>query len=583
MDNQKISEIFQEIGDILEIKGENRFKILAYQNAAMKIADLGQDLKDIYLQNPDELEKIPGIGKDLRAKIVEMIETGKCSYHDELLKTFPSGLLDMLRVRSVGPKKVKLFYGELGIDSVEKLKSAAENGELQNLPRMGEKSEHEILTAIGEYEKHSERMLLSHALEQAEELIEHMKKCKEVGRVEYAGSLRRMKETIGDIDILVTMIGSQKKNEKIMDHFAKFPPVKNVIARGSTKSSVILESGVQVDLRVIDHKVFGAAMHYFTGSKDHNIAIRDRAKKMGLKVSEYGVFDKKEKLVAGRTEESLFKAVGLPFIEPLLRENRGEIEAAEMGELPLTVELSDLKGDLHVHSNWSDGSQEIGEIARFYRDHGFEYIALTDHSTAMAVAHGLTPERFEMQWDEIDEVNKELEKEAAKKGAFRILKGVECDIKGDGTMDLPDSILKKMDVVVASVHLKFSLSEKEQTERIVRALENPYVTILGHPSGRLINQREPYAVDMSKVIDAAIKNNVILEINSQPSRLDLQDFYCKLAKDRGAKFSIDTDSHHTSQIANLELGVAVAKRGWLEDVDVVNCLGFLDLLKVIGR
>lgn len=593
MENQRIAEIFNEIGEMLEIQGENRFRVLAYQKAALTIGDLGAECSDIYNEGGTKaLEEIPGIGKDLALKIAEMVDTGKCSYHEELMKKFSPGLLELLRVRGVGPKKVKLFFGELKIDNPEKLRRAAEKGLLRDLPGMGEKSEADILKALLEYDMHTERMMLSQALVLADEIIGYMKKCVEVKRIEYAGSLRRMKETVGDLDILAAVSGigtsgGDGKAEKIMDHFVKYGDVKDVIAAGRTKTSVILKSGIQADLRVIDEKIFGAALHYFTGSKEHNVAIRDRAKKMGLKISEYGVFEilkkrgkEDEKLVGGKTEEEIFKAVGLPFIEPLLRENRGEIEAAEKGRLPKTIELTDIKGDLHCHSKWSDGSHEIEEVARYYRDAGYEYIALCDHSRSSTIAHGLDEDRYRMQWDEIDEVNGILLKEE-KEGqpAFKILKGTECDILADGSMDLPDRVLKKFDIVVASVHSRFKMNEKEMTERVIRALKNPYVKILGHPSGRLINQREPYEIDMPKVIRAAIAEGVALEINSQPSRLDLFDYYCKMAKEWGAKFSIDSDSHHYSQIDFLKYGVAVAKRGWLTKDDVINTMPLEKLMK----
>jgi len=407
---------------------------------------------------------------------------------------------------------------------------------------------------------------------------------------------------VGDIDVLVAVKNPAKEHEKVSDFFVKFPEVKNVIAKGDTRSSVIMQNGVQCDLRVLDEKVFGAAMHYFTGSKAHNVTLRDRAKKMGLKVSEYGVFKLKagkrgaepqEILIGGKTEEEVFKAVGLPYIVPEMREDRGEVELGLKGKLPKPIELKDLRGDLHVHSKWSDGSEEIEVVARAYRDAGFEYIALTDHSPAVAVAHGLAPERFKMQWDEIDEINADFEKEFKKSGRgaknghdgysgaqpFKILKGTECDIKPDGSMDLPDSVLKKMDIVVASVHSRFNMSEKEQTERVLKAFKNPYVKIFGHPSGRLINQREPYAIDMEKIIDAAIHHGIALEVDGQPDRLDLQDYYCKMAKDRGAKFTVDSDSHHSNQRAYLRFGIAVARRGWLSKEDVLNTRPLKDLLK----
>ncbi len=592
MDNRRIAEIFNEISEILDIRGENRFRILAYQKASRAIDELARDVADIYAENPKALEEIPGIGKDLAAKIVELITTGKCEFYEKTLKTFDKNLLELLRVRGVGPKKVKLFYSSLQINTVAKLREAAVSHKLRELPGMGEKSELDILQALDEYDKHSERMTLYEALHQAEKIVAWMKGCEQVKRVEYAGSLRRMKDTIGDIDILVaaSTAGIKKGDaEKIMERFVAFEEVEKTIARGDTKTSVIMKSGIQSDLRVIDENVFGAALHYFTGSKAHNVTIRDRAKKMGLKVSEYGVFRLKHKkgkeepeetLIAGKTEEDVFKAVGLPFIQPEMREDRGEIEEAFEGRLPKPIELKDLRGDLHVHSRWSDGNQEIEEVARAYRDAGFEYIALTDHSPSEKIQHGLTAERFSMQWDEIDEINADLAKEEKHgKPPFRILKGVECDILPDGSMDLPDSVLKKFDIVIASVHSRWNMGEKEQTERIIKAIENPYVKILGHPHGRLINQREPYDINTEAVIDAAIKNKVALEINSQPSRLDLFDYYCKMAKDKGAKFVIDTDSHHTTQMAYLRFGISVAKRGWVEEKDVLNTLPLEKLMK----
>ncbi len=601
MDNQRIAQIFQEIGDILDINGENRFRVLAYQKASQNILNLPRELRDVYNENPKKLEEIPGIGKDLASKIVEMITTGKCTYHQELLKKFDKGLLDILRVRGVGPKKVKLFYSELGIDSIEKLRKAAEAGKLRELPKMGEKSETEILAALKDYEKHTERMMLSEALHQAKKLVTYMEKAPGAEKVQYAGSLRRMKETIGDIDILVSTKNPSRYTAKIMEYFLRYPETEKVLANGETKSSILLQSGIQTDLRVLDSKIFGAAMHYFTGSKAHNIVMRDRAKKMGLKINEYGVFKLKkvrgkkepaEVFLCGATEEEVFKSVGVPYIIPEMREDRGEVEAGLKHTLITPIERKDLRGDLHVHSKWSDGTQEIQEVARAYYEAGFEYFALTDHSPAVTVAHGLTPDRYKLQWGDIDEINNDYEKAfTAKKYVkelhgsrkvvkpFKILKGTECDIMPDGSMDLPDKVLATMDIVVASVHSRFKMTEAEMTARVVKALKNPYVTIWGHPSGRLINEREPYAIDMEQTIRTAIEHHVALEIDGQPARLDLFDYYCKMAKDRGAKFTVDSDAHHTLQMEYLNYGIAVARRGWLEKKDVLNTLPLKDLMK----
>lgn len=575
MDNQRIAQVFQEIGDILEIQDANRFRVMAYHKAAQNIGEMAEELKDLYTGEAKGLEKLPGIGKDLALKIEELLKTSKCEYHQNMLKTFDKGLLDILRVRGIGPKKVKLFYGELEINTIEKLRKAAKDGHLRDLPKMGEKSEADILVALDEFEKHSERMMLSEAMHQADLMVKYMKECKEVKKVQYAGSLRRMKETIGDLDILVV----STKPQQVMEYFVNYEHTSNVIAQGATKSSIILDLGVQVDLRVIPQESFGAALHYFTGSKDHNVMLRDYAKKHGMKVNEYGVF-KGEKQIAGATEEEVYKVLGLPYIIPELRENRGEMEAARAKKLPKVVEFEDLKGDLHVHSNWSDGADEIEDIARAYRDAGFEYMALTDHSPAVAVAHGLSTDRFELQWAEIDEINGDLAAEHTKgKPAFTILKGVECDIMSDGSMDLPDNVLKQFDIVVASVHSGFKMPEKEMTARVLKAFKNPYITQFGHPSGRLINQREPYAIDMSKIIDACIDLDIALEIDGQPSRLDLFDYYAKMAKEKGAKFTLDSDAHSIGQRDFLNYAVAVAKRGWLEKDDILNTRSLKNLLK----
>ncbi len=572
MTNKDIAKVFSQIADILDILGENVFRVNAYRNASLKISSLGFSLRDVYLKDPKKLEDIKGIGKDLRAKIIEMLNTGKCEFHQKLLKNFPPGVLDMLNVRGLGPKKIKLFWSELGIDSIAKLRDAAEKGLLRSLPKMGEKSEKDILIALNEYDLHTSRMLISDALEIANAVIVYLKGFGGIKRIEYAGSLRRRKESVGDIDILVSL-KDKDDSASVMDFFGRFPDVKTVIAKGDTKSSVILNSGIQIDLRVIDDDVFGAAFHYFTGSKEHNIVVREIAKRKGLKVNEYGVFDVKTgEKIAGKSEKEVFKSVGLPFIMPTLRENRGEIEAGRKGKLPDVVELSDLKGDLHVHSLWSDGSQKIIDIAKSYKKRGFSYIALTDHSQAMHIANGLSPERFFEQFKEIDAVNKEL-------SGFRVFRGVECDILADGKMDLPDEVLAQMEIVVASVHNRFGLNRVEQTNRIIKAISNPYVKILGHPTGRLINRREPFDFDFSEVVDACKAFNVVLEINSQPSRLDLNDAHVFSARENGNFFSIDSDSHDVSQIDFLQFGVWMGQRGWLSKDMVVNAKSLNDVIK----
>lgn len=570
MINNVISEIFREIGDILEIKDENRFKILAYQRAAQIVRGLPSDLTKIYKKDPKKILEIRGIGKDLYLKIVEIIETGKCEMHQRLLEEIPGGVLDMLRLRGVGPKKVKMFYITLGIKSLKELEKACRSGKIHILPGMGEKTELGILKAIDDMQRFSQRTLMPFALEEANLFIEHMKQKKSVKKIQYGGSLRRRKETVGDIDILVA--ATKKDTSDLMNHFVKYSHVDDVLAHGATKSSVLLDTGIQVDLRIVEEKSYGAALHYFTGSKEHNIAIRDRAKKKGLKVSEYGVF-KGAKQIAGKTEEEVFKAVGLPFIIPELRKNDGEIEAALKDNLPKSIELKDIKGDLHMHTNESDGTQDLEVVAEENFKAGYKYIAITDHSKTSVVANGLDPKRLLKQYKEIDKLNKFY----ADKD-FKILKGCEVDILNDGSLDFPDEILAQMDIFPASVHSGFTSTKTKMTDRIIKAISNPYVKIIGHPTGRLINRRDPYDVDMDAIIDAAKEYKVALELNAQPLRLDLNDIYLRRAKEKGVKIVIGTDSHHTSQRVYMKYGIYIARRGWLEKKDVLNTRTLKQLL-----
>lgn len=575
MNNQQIAATFEEIADMMDINGEDFFRVNAYRKSARVIGGFPVDLSEAYAKNKT-IGKIPSIGKALEEKIIEMIKTGKCTFHSELVKSFPPGLLEMLRVRGVGPKKVKLFFGELRIHNLADLKKAAQEGHLRELPKMGKKSEEDILRAIEEYEKMPhDRRLLHEALNEAQKLIAYLKKCPEIIRIQYAGSLRRGLDTIGDIDLLTSC--KPGKVAKIMDFYAKYPGISEVINRGDTKSSIILSSGVQVDLRVVDDSIFGAALHYFTGSKAHNIRLRDRAKKMGLKISEYGVFrvaGLREELVAGRTEEELFEAVGLPYIIPEMREDNGEIEyGLKHGAMPECVELGDLRADLHTHSNWSDGSQEIQEIGEAYKKAGFEYMALTDHSKAVGVTGGMDEKKILKQWKGIDTVNKTFGTK------FRILKGSEVDILKDGSLDFSEKILEKLEVLNASAHLHHQLDEKTQTKRLLKAISSGYVKILSHPTGRLINQRKPITFNMEAVFKACAKHHVALEINSTPDRMDLNDTQARLAKSLGCKFAINSDSHHSSQMGFLQYGILTARRAWLTKNDVINCMTLKDLLK----
>ena len=565
MENKKISHIFQEIGDILEILGDSRFRIRSYHKAAQVISTYPYHLRDIYEKDPKLLDDIPGIGKALMAKIIEILETGDCQAHLKLVKQITPGVLDILRLRGIGPKKTKLFYDELGIDSVIKLKDTAKRGLLRELPGMGVKSEADVLEAIESYGRLTARMPLYEALETAEEIVSYMKKSKLVKKVQYAGSLRRRRRTIGDIDILAS------GPTEIVDYFCKFPEISHVEAKGDTKATVVLESGVQVDLRVVAEESFGAALYYFTGSKAHNIATRKIAQKLGLKINEYGVF-KGEKSVAGKTEKEIFKKIGLPYIIPEMREDSGEIELMKKNPKFKTVDVSDIKGELHAHSDWSDGRSTIEEMVQTAKDRGYKYIAITDHSGSLKVAHGLDAIRLEAQIREIDALNKKLK-------GIQVLKGVEVDILRDGTLDMDDSILAKLDIVVASVHTYFRLSEKEQTDRIIKAISHPAVKILAHPTGKLIGQREAYDLDLNKVMRAAKEHNTAIELNCNPKRLDLDEKHLRVARDLDIKVALNTDAHDKSHLDYIKYGIAMARRGWLEPKNVLNTMGLAPLKK----
>lgn len=567
MINKKIADIFREIANILEIQDENPFRIRSYQRASQIIGNMAADLEDLYKKNPKKIREISGIGEDLYNKIIEIIENGDCKMHKDLLKHFHPGLLRMLELRGLGPKKVKLIYSNLGVTDIKELEKAAKKGDIRDLPGMGVKTEEEILKSIKDLKRYSKRFILPVAMEQAELIIEYMKKNKHVKKAEYAGSLRRRKETIGDIDILVTTDAknhTKKAIKSIMDHFVNFENVSDILAHGPTKSSVILETSVQVDLRVLEQMSFGAALHYFTGSKAHNIAMRNMAKKKGLKISEYGVF-KGEKMIAGKSEEEVFKSVGLLYIIPELRRNDGEIEAAQKSRLPKSIEIKDIKGDLHMHTAWSDGTQKIEEMAEACYKMGYEYMAITDHSKSSYVAHGLTEKEILEQMKEIDQINKKYSKKT-----FKILKGSEVDILPDGSIDFSNEILEQLDIFPAAIHSRFSMNRAQMTERIIKAMQNKHVKLISHPTGRLINKREPYDLDMDAIIEAAAEFKVALELNSQPLRLDLKDVYLRRAAEKGAKIIINTDSHHTSQLKHMQYGIFMARRGWLEKSDVLN-------------
>lgn len=565
MKNRELADLFEKMADILEFKGENPFKISAYRKASRIIGDLTQDIEEIAEQG--ELKNIPGIGEGMAQKVVEYLKTGKISRFEEVKKGVPDELIAIMDIPGMGPKTLALIHKERGINNLSQLEKAVEDSSLTDLPGMGEKKIENIKRGIQLLKQSKGRMNLGVAFPVAKRIVETLRQKTGSKKIEWAGSLRRMKENIGDIDILAT--GLDK--EKIIQAFIHLPEVKEVLASGETKASVIVERGTQIDLRVVEEDSYGAALQYFTGSKGHNIHLRGIAKAKGIKINEYGVFKRKKK-IGGKEEKDVYRSLGMDWIEPELREDRGEIEAAQKGRLPKLVQESGIKGDLHVHSKWSDGTSSIEEIARAAQKRGYQYVAICDHSKSLKIAHGLDESRLMKQIEEIDRVNEELE-------GFQILKGTEVDILADGKIDLPEKILEKLDIAVAAIHSGFKQDRGKMTKRIIRALENPYIHILAHPSGRLLGARDPYEVEIEEVMEAAKKYGKALEINAYSERLDLDDIHCRKAKEMGIRVAIGTDSHHLDQMWMMSLGVAVAKRGWLEPKDVLNTLSLKEILK----
>jgi len=565
--NLELSRIFEQITRILKIKGENPFKIRAYEKVALVLENLAIDIETIYRQGG--LNNIPGVGEGIAKKIEEFLTTGKLEYYEKLKETIPTGVIELLDIPEVGPKTAKLLYEELGVDSIEKLEKAVRQHQIKDLPGMGEKSEDNILRGIELYKRRKERVLLGLALPLAEEIVKNLSRLDETDKISIAGSLRRKKETIGDIDILVT----SQKPEKIMKTFVSLPQVREVLAEGPTKSSVITRDDIHVDVRVVEPISFGAALQYFTGSKAHNIRLRESAVKRGLKINEYGVFNQKtERRITGEEEKEVYRILDLPFIPPELREDRGEIEAAQENKLPRLIEYSQIRGDLHIHTKWSDGAHAIKQMAEAAKKIGYKYIAITEHSQSLKFAGGLTEERLQEQVEEIRKLNQELDD-------FTVLTGIEVDIKSDGSLDFSDEILSKLDVVIAAIHSGFKQESKVITERIIKAMQNKFVSIIAHPTGRLIGYRESYQVDINEMIKVAAETGTILEINAHPERLDLNDVYCRMAKDKGVQLAIETDAHSIEGLTFMDLGVAVARRGWLEEKEVINTLPLDKLLK----
>ncbi len=568
--NAEIADLFDTLADLLEIEDANPFRIRAYRNAALTIRQYSRSMKSL-VDDGEDLSKLPAIGHDLAEKIKVILKTGKLPLLEEVKARTPAALSELMAIEGLGPKRVKILYRELKITSLEDLKRKAKDGKIHELEGFGEKTEASILEHIERYTGREKRMRLSAAEELANSLSEYLKGVDGVKDLTVAGSFRRRKETVGDLDILVTA----RKDSPVMRRFTEFEEVKEVISRGQTRSTVVLRSGLHVDLRVLPQMSYGAALQYFTGSREHNIEVRRIAVKEGYKINEYGVFEG-DKRIAGKTEKEVYAKVGLPYIEPELRENRGEIEAARKNQLPKLIKLEDIRGDLHCHTIATDGRNAIKEMAAAAKELGYEYISINDHSRHVAVAKGLDEKRLRQQLEEIAELNSELD-------GFTLLKSIEVDILEDGQLDLPDSVLKELDFTVCAVHYKFNLSREKQTERIIRAMDNPLFTILAHPSGRLINERDEYEVDVERVIRAAKERGVHLEVNAQPARLDLNDIRCKVAKEMGLKFAISTDSHSTAGFFNMRYGIDQARRGWLEADDVINTYKLRELKKALRR
>ena len=564
--NNEISEIFEQVANLLEIQGANLFRVRAYRHVAAIIRDLSFDLASFVHENND-LTTLPGVGQDLASKILEIVKTGKSSMLKELQQEIPAGLNDFMSISGLGAKRVKELYEQLGVKNLSELEAAAKAGRIEKLEGFGTKTQEIILRGIKHVRDQSGRLLFITAKRMVDQLLDYLQKNNMVQEAIAAGSVRRKKETIGDLDILV--IGEEA--EKIIDYFVKYEEVKEIIAKGDTKCSVILRSGLQVDMRVMSRESYGAALFYFTGSKEHGIAIRKIALQKGLKINEYGVF-KAKKNIASTTEKKVYAAVGLPYIEPELRENRGEIEAAFHNALPKLITLQDIKGDLHLHTAKSDGSNTLEEMAKAAVIRGYEYIGITDHSRHLTIANGLDVKDVMAQIKLIDKLNAQFKN-------ITILKSIEVDILEDGSLDLPDSILQELDYTVCSIHHKFKLTKKQQTERVIRAMDNKYFNILAHPTGRILREREPYEIDIELVLQAAKERNCILELNSHPNRLDLHDINCKLAKDMGIKIAISTDAHSTDALLHMQYGINQARRGWLEKYDVINTYSLAQLKK----
>jgi DNA polymerase (family 10) len=578
VENLEIAAALKEFGDLLEIKGSNPFRIRAYRNAVRTINDLTRPLA-VMVEAGEDLTVLPGIGKEMASHIQELVEWGELSALEELGEEVPRTLTDLIRLDGVGPKKAKTLWEELEITSVDELEEALEADRIAGLPGFGKKSADKIFRSIEDFRKHQGRFLLSEADVLIRPLLRYMEGHPKVQRIEVAGSYRRRQETVGDIDILVQC---QEDRGDVMEAFRSYPGAVSVDSAGETKGRIVLRSGLPVDLRILPEESYGAALHYFSGSKEHNVAIRTLGVKKGLRISEYGVFSGEEtdssngERLGGEDEEDIFQAVDLPWISPLLRENRGELEAAAVGHLPERLILEQIRGDLQMHSTWSDGANTLREMAEACRDRGYEYFSITDHSQAVTVAGGLKPDQVFEQWEEVEVVRQSVE-------GIHLFRSLEVDILKDGSLDMPDEVLAGLDLVLVSVHSFMNMSLTEMTDRVIRALEHPEVDILAHPTGRILNRREPFALDVDAILQAAADLGVAVELNAHPSRLDLHDRYLRRAKELGVKVAVSTDAHSTQDLDLMSYGVDQACRGWLEAGDILNAMPLDDFLSWMNR
>src|SRR6059058_1339349 len=567
MDNKEIAGILYETADLLEIDGQDSFRIRSYRNAAQAIEALPQQIS-VIISEPKRVLEIPGIGKGMLLNLQEMLKEGRLALHAELLQKYRPSMLDLLKIQGLGPKTISLIWSAYQVCDVEGVEKLAREGKIRELPRMGEKHEQKLLKAIEDYRRIAGRFLLDAAEREAQKIVEHLRHFPGVEKVTPAGSLRRGRETVGDLDVLVTgrACCDDAERQKLIDHIIKLPGLMEIIARGENKVSFRLRGGMQVDVRLLPPESFGAAMQYFTGSKAHNVALRQRALKMGYTLSEYSLARLDDQQVAaGKTEREIYAKLKLDYIPPELRENQGEIDAAEKHSLPALISAEDLQGDIHMHTVETDGRNTIEEMAEAARAHGYKYMAITDHSKNLAFANGLDDARAVEHIQRIRRTGEGIE-------GIRIFAGIEVDILGDGSLDLSDSVLEQMDLVIASVHSHFNQSAEEMTARLLKAIENPNVSIIGHPTGRILLRRDAYAYDMDAVLDAAARNKVAMELNAYPDRLDLCDRHLRQAKQHGVKIVINTDSHHTSHMEKIRFGVLQARRAWLTAEDVLNTL-----------